>query len=76
MQMETSKIELEIPLAEEPVATRQNFPLAVSDVDHLFLYHNCNKTVLFRPKGGEVCVSRPDDPAEIKDWVSDGHVFM
>ena len=48
-----------------PVATRRNFPLAISDVDHLFLYHKCNKTVPFRPKGGEVYVFRPDDSSEI-----------
>ena len=28
-------MELEIPSTEEPVATRRNFPLAISDVDHL-----------------------------------------
>ena len=75
MKTETSKMELEIPSAEEPVATRRNVPLAISDVDHLFVYHKCNKTVPFRPKGGEVYVFRPDDPAEINDWVSDGHMF-
>ena len=68
-------MELEIPTTEEPVATRRNFPLAISDVDHLFLYHKCNKTVPFRPKGGEVYVFRPDDSSEINDWVSDGHMF-
>ena len=47
-----------------------------NDVDHLFLYFKCNKTVSFRPKGGELYVFRPDDPVEINDWVSDGHVFM
>ena len=67
---------IEIPSAEEPVATRRNVPLALSDLDHLFVYHKCNKTVQFRPKGGEVYVFRPDDPAEINDWVSDKHVFM
>ena len=73
--METSKTELEIPSAEEPVATRRNVPLAISDVDHLFVYHKCNKTVPFRAKGGEVYVFRPDDPAEINNWVLDGHMF-
>ena len=68
-------MELEIPSTEEPVATRPNFPLAISDVDHLFLYHKCNKTVPFRPKEGEVYVFRPDDSSEINDWVSDGHMF-
>ena len=58
MKTETSKMELEIPSAEEPVVTRRNVPLAISDVDHLFVYHKCNKTVPFRPKGGEVY----DDP--------------
>ena len=58
-------MELEIPSTEEPVATRRNFPLTISDVDHLFLYHKCNKTVPFRPKGGEVYVFRPDDSSEI-----------
>ena len=66
---------IEIPSAEEPVETRRNVPLAISDVDHLFVYHKCNKTVPFRPKGGEVYVFRPDDPAEINDWVSDDHMF-
>ena len=33
------------------------------------------KKVPFRPKGGEVYVFRPDDPAEINDWVSYGHMF-
>ena len=75
MKMETSKMELEIPSAEEPVATRRNVPLAISDFDHIFVYHKCNKTVPFRPKGGEVYVFRPDDPAEINDWVSDGQMF-
>ena len=28
-------MELEIPSTEEPVATRRNFPLDISDVDHL-----------------------------------------
>ena len=68
-------MELEIPSTEEPVATRRNSPLAVSDVDHMFLYQKCNKTVPFRPKGGEVYVFRPDDSSEINDWVSDGHMF-
>ena len=36
MKTETSKMELEIPSAEEPVVTRRNVPLAISDVDHLF----------------------------------------
>ena len=76
MQTETTKMELETPSPEEPVETCRNFPLAISDVDHLFLYFKCNKTVPYRPKGGEVYVFRPDDPAEINDWVSDGHVFM
>ena len=58
------------------MATRRNFPLAISDVDHLFLYHKCNKTVPFRPKGGKVYVFRPDDSSEINDWVSDGHMFF
>ena len=57
------------------MATRRNFPLAISDVDNLFLYHKCNKTVPFRPMGGEVYVFRPDDSSEINDWVSDGHMF-
>ena len=35
----------------------------------------CNKTVSFKSKGGEVYVFRPDNQAEINDWVSDGHVF-
>ena len=48
-------MELEIPSMEEPVATRWSFPLAISDVDH---NHKCNKTVPFRPKGGEVFVFR------------------
>ena len=51
-------MELEITSTEEPMATWRNFPLALSDVDHLFLYHKCNKTVPFRPKGGEVYVFR------------------
>ena len=51
-------MELETSSTEEPVATRWNFPLAISNVDHLFLYHKCNKTVPFRPKGGEVFVFR------------------
>ena len=55
-------MELEIPSTEGPVATRLNFPLAISDVDLLFLYHKCNKTVLFRPKGGEVYVFSSDGP--------------
>ena len=63
------------PSLEDPVATQCNFPLAICDVDHLFLYHKCNKTVPFRPKGGEVYVFRPDNQAEINDWVSDVHVF-
>ena len=69
-------MEFEIPSTEEPVATRRYFPLAILDVDHLFLYHKCNKTVPFRPKGGEVYVFRPDDSSEINDWVSDGHIFL
>ena len=75
MQPETSKMELEIPSTEKPVATRRNVPLAISNVDHLFVYHKCNKSVPFRPKRGEVYIFRPNDPAEINDWVSVGHMF-
>ena len=57
------------------MATQRNFPLAICDADHLFLYHKCNKTVPFRPKGGEVYVFGPDNPSEINDRVSDGHVL-
>ena len=32
MQMEASKMELEIPSAEEPVATYRNFPLVISSL--------------------------------------------
>ena len=38
-------MELEMSSMEEPVATQRNFPLAILDVDHLFLYHKCNNTV-------------------------------
>ena len=59
MKTERSKMESAIPSAEQPVATRRSVPLAISDVNHLFVYHKCNKTVPFRPKGGEVYVFRP-----------------
>ena len=32
--------------------------------DHLFLYHKCNKTVPFRPKGVEVYVFKPDNQSD------------
>ena len=65
-------MEIEKQSLEEPVATQRNFPLAA---EHLFLYVKCNKTVPFRPKGGEVYVFAPDNPSEINDRVSDGHVL-
>ena len=39
-------MELEIPSTEEPVATRRNIPLAISDVDHFFSIINAIR--LFR----------------------------
>ena len=68
-------MEIEKQSLEESVATQRNFPLAICDAEHLFLYHKCNKTFLFRPKGGEVYVFGPENPSEINDRVSDGHVL-
>ena len=68
-------MEIEKTSLEDPVATQRNYPLALCNVDHLFLCHNATRQFPFKPKGGEVYVFRPDNQAEINDWVSDGHVF-
>ena len=57
------------------MATQRNFPLALCDADHLFLYHKCHKRVSFQAKRWKIYVFRPDNQAEINDWVSDGHIF-
>ena len=64
-----------VPQKEAPILSGKNTPLPVSDVDHLFLYHRQNKEVPFRPKGGEIYVYKPNDPAQQRDWVADGHMF-